>query len=448
MKRKVTLACLTAALLLGTAANAQVPALVANMQKAKQKLSHATPASIKQTRNLAKRLIEVYDITSGITTGRQKFTYGGTRGSDKIAFTENYYDYNTYADITLDTSFSSQAIYKDLVKYAANNYPIEAVNLQYDTINNTYDSTGATRNIVMKNAKDFISLEFYQVNGSGSLDLFGQDSTYYNAAGKPTADIFKQYNGTSFDNVFKTVNTYDANNNLTQNKEQLYIAGFWINSGKTDYTYNGSNQMITKKTYSWNGTGWDIITDNAYTYTAAGMDSIYANATAQGGNVNHYKFWYNANSGDNPSRVKFYNYDIGTNPFTLLNTQNNYYKYDADFNMLIDSSDANSVGHFIYETYNDAPAAISNQVVMNSLSMYPNPANVHTYVEFACNNSLPTTIRVIDVAGKTYNATTEAGAIGDHLVKLSTQGLAAGVYAVQLVQNGTIVATQKLSIMP
>jgi hypothetical protein len=80
--------------------------------------------------------------------------------------------------------------------------------------------------------------------------------------------------------------------------------------------------------------------------------------------------------------------------------------------------------------------------------MYPNPANVHTYVEFACNNSLPTTIRVIDVAGKTYNATTEAGAIGDHLVKLSTQGLAAGVYAVQLVQNGTIVATQKLSIMP
>jgi hypothetical protein len=93
-----------------------------------------------------------------------------------------------------------------------------------------------------------------------SISLFGQI--------KLTSSLSEYYDGTNWLNSNKTAFTYDANNNLAEEKELSWDASLsqWQMDSKNLYTYNSNNKAIVElyQSYDMNTLLYQSRTTNTY----------------------------------------------------------------------------------------------------------------------------------------------------------------------------------------
>ena len=95
-----------------------------------------------------------------------------------------------------------------------------------------------------------------------------------------------------------------------------------------------------------------------------------------------------------------------------------------------------------------APTSTNNiqPVLLNTFTVYPNPANSSFYAAINSSSATPAQMTLIDVTGKTLINKTIALQAGTQTISTDVSQLAAGIYFVNLIQNGKI-QTAKLVIM-
>jgi hypothetical protein len=85
---------------------------------------------------------------------------------------------------------------------------------------------------------------------------------------KLTSNIGEYYNGTNWINSNKTEYTYDSNRNLTKSVDLYWQTSQWVESYASIYTYNSNNKVTAEnyENYDSNGniTGTQYRTLNTY----------------------------------------------------------------------------------------------------------------------------------------------------------------------------------------
>ena len=90
---------------------------------------------------------------------------------------------------------------------------------------------------------------------------------------------------------------------------------------------------------------------------------------------------------------------------------------------------------------------INSPVFEQGVSVYPNPANDFVNISFMLNNPEVTSAEIFDLFGKKVTAVTgHEYAAGQNLIRISTEGIANGMYLVKL-QVGNRVITRKISVI-
>jgi hypothetical protein len=138
----------------------------------------------------------------------------------------------------------------------------------------------------------------------GSMDL---DPTHVDAVSNNmnmmSFDSSFTYTGDSLDKSTYTVQTFDANNNVTKMTTNVWdtATSTWVHSTSHLYTYNSSNMVTSDILQVWNDSVWVPSSQHAYSYNAAGMLFI-----------DQYSTWY-VDSTFHPASQKTYYYDGSMN---------------------------------------------------------------------------------------------------------------------------------------
>lgn len=90
--------------------------------------------------------------------------------------------------------------------------------------------------------------------------------------------------------------------------------------------------------------------------------------------------------------------------------------------------------------------SMSGLIDMNSLSLYPNPANQKTTLELSLLQSSELTISVSDLSGKQVRSVQVEAAAGTQKIKIQTNDLPEGLYLLNIRSGNEFLITQKLMI--
>ncbi|MBN2727702.1 MAG: T9SS type A sorting domain-containing protein [Bacteroidales bacterium] len=209
---------------------------------------------------------------------------------------------------------------------------------------------------------DSYSLDDYNV----ATSLWEPNETYiftYTPEGLIKTILHKAYNTitSSYENLRYQVSAYSGTNILL-NVEQNWLVDHWENNVKTEYSYNGNNQISSKTKYIWNniteewdpegrhlytysvndlvndtyqsysGVSYDYSYRNLYTYDVSGnMLSRQYDSYTGGVWVNGILYEYTFNSNNDRLTYKKSNWNSGLN--TWVNSILNTYTYNANFNL-------------------------------------------------------------------------------------------------------------------
>ena len=94
----------------------------------------------------------------------------------------------------------------------------------------------------------------------------------------------------------------------------------------------------------------------------------------------------------------------------------------------------------------NAMLSIEDNSTINSLKLFPNPANDFAIMEFESLRNINLTIKIIDMKGSEIQVVNKAIFSGNNRIQLNTSNLNEGLYIVQL-QDGTSMTTKRLQIV-
>lgn len=164
--------------------------------------------------------------------------------------------------------------------------------------------------------------------------MYGKNLFTYNSNNKATVELY-QYDTNSNNNFSqsRTTNTYDSSGNLMQILDEKYENSVWINSSKVDITYS-NNRIVSGLSYDWNGTTWVYGDDSGQTtinYNANGTVSNLVSDSWDGNNwVADYKSIYSYNANNKVSMEESQTWD-GNAWVIEYRTE---YTYDANGNVV------------------------------------------------------------------------------------------------------------------
>ena len=173
-------------------------------------------------------------------------------------------------------------------------------------------------------------------SSNGAILLPG-DSTAYSYSNGRGGDLNSQMkydqavnwyfqNDSAYVNNLYYLQSFDAHNNLLSTITQYWDASAlaWINWTNVLYTYNSSNQLISKIYQNWGGGSWANSAEDVYNYNTAGQ--VYAD---------QYNLWNSLTSTFTPNTQKIYTYDVAGNLASEVdqtyNTGSTLYDYTAEF---------------------------------------------------------------------------------------------------------------------
>ncbi|WP_170064420.1 T9SS type A sorting domain-containing protein [Polaribacter glomeratus] len=155
----------------------------------------------------------------------------------------------------------------------------------------------------------------------------------YNSNNKTIVELYQSYDANTIVHQSRTTNTYNSSGNLMQILDEKYENSVWINSSKVDITYS-NNRIVSGLSYDWNGTAWAYGDDSGQTiinYNTNGTISSSVSESWDGSNwVADYKAAYSYNVDNKVSMEEDQTWD-GTAWIVEYRTE---YTYDANGNVV------------------------------------------------------------------------------------------------------------------
>ena len=236
----------------------------------------------------------------------------------------------------------------------------------------------------------------------------------------------------------RTINTYDVNNNKTQEFYQTWDGGSnsWKNASKRDYTYDTQNNPTQQLYQVWDGgsNSWKSSSKRDYTYDAKNNQTQYLYQTWDGGS----NAWENYSKSD-------YTYDAANNKTQELsqywdgvsNSWKNNYKYDwtydangcklsEDYYSSWNASGSYYDDHSRNEYFNTYLGNTGIATLNTSgISVYPNPVTSNKFTIHAIQSSK---YSLYDIQGRSIQQGNLE--IGENII--NTPNLQAGIYFVNI----------------
>tara|TARA_R110002096_G_scaffold109079_1_gene238795 strand:- start:36074 stop:37204 length:1131 start_codon:yes stop_codon:yes gene_type:complete len=300
---------------------------------------------------------------------------------------------------------------KTTFTYNTNNKAIEEV---YQFYNGTqFENSDRTVYTYDMTTGDIIKIEDYDWQ-SGWVAEFRANLTYTGSL--LTGGISEEYNGTSWENTFNTIITYNGNGTIDEITDDEWDGSAWVANSKSVFSYDVNDKISMISYQDWNGSAWEEDSNIVYVLDGNGnRTSETENYTIGGG-----------------SETTTYTYDTGAlmssfaNPFADFGDVE-YLFEDFPFVNKVLTSTTGSNYRTTYN-YNNLLSIdnIENKINI-SLKIYPNPATDFVTVKSSENIK---NIDVFSVLGQKMISTTDAN--------LNIRQLSKGIYLLNIyLENGT-----------
>jgi hypothetical protein len=79
------------------------------------------------------------------------------------------------------------------------------------------------------------------------------------------------------------------------------------------------------------------------------------------------------------------------------------------------------------------------------VTIYPNPMKDELWIEMYNSAALKLEIRIVDMSGRILKHINADQAKGNHKISIPVNDLNAGIYAVQIIENGKLTSTSKIN---
>lgn len=283
-------------------------------------------------------------------------------------------------------------LYKSDYTYNANNRMLTETVFNADD-NNQFEITSKSTN-TYNASNQLISTLSQDWNGTIWINTYKTDITY-------NGNLFvnavsKTWDGSQFVDDFKSTPTYTGTN-ATQWLSEYWNGTQWIIDYRTLLTYNANNKITNYKTEIWDGSIWEEEENYAYLLATNGnwlteTGSFYGDL-AYNRNYNYDTNALMSNFG-NPFKDKTgTDYVFGDFPYVNKILGDVYSDYDES------NFTYTPVSRITYNYLNSLPLA-REDFQLNKVNLYPNPT--HSIVNIKTDKTIEE-VAIIDLSGRTTN---------------------------------------------
>ncbi len=234
--------------------------------------------------------------------------------------------------------------------------------------------------------------------------------------------------------------TYDGSDRVSKFTTQTWDSGnmVWINSSETRYTYTASNLVETETGYNWVSNAWEENTLNTSTYINDLLDTFQSQDWdgAQWVNDDLKTFMYDGN--DHLTQVL----ETEWNDATMMYDDDSRQAYtnNAQGYPLTIVSESYIIGSWTNTsrqryTYPSCAFLSVNDVVMDNISVYPNPSSD----KISINVEDEITYNLVNIRGQLINK----GVINNASNTIDISSFHSGIYFLNL-ENGNERVTKKV----
>lgn len=320
-----------------------------------------------------------------------------------------------------------------------------------------------------------------QTDNGGGLKDNSKQLAVRDGSGNITKEINLFWNGlnNNWDTSGITFRVFNSQNKLLSDSIVNHVMGVPNPWSKSEYTYDGSGNMVHSMTYSWNGNGWDtsgqvintysnnkIVTSLEQDYDTAGWVNSYTDSTGYDNN-GYYNYhlpkywdvdsaaWINDqletrinNSKGLPTNVFFsewndttqswsvqgegeVSYDNNDNPTTI-----EVYVYFGGFKLPTPFFVRNMYWEYYFNV------GVQDAQKKEAVVIYPNPAS--TDINIVLGDRREATIKLTGMSGQTVKSM--QANTGVQKATLNIAGLPAGNYILSVESEGHAPARQLVTI--
>ncbi|MDX2002480.1 MAG: T9SS type A sorting domain-containing protein [Chitinophagales bacterium] len=296
-------------------------------------------------------------------------------------------------------------------QYTYGTYGEETMTQQiYDAGSMTWNNVSRTITTYNANGVPEIITELQWV--SGAWQNSSKDTITYNAQGKETVRVRQFWTSGAWENVYDYTNVYDANGNNTSFTGRQWVSGAWQNFYRYLNTYTASNELETYTSEDWVSGAWEKQYRQVFTYVSAEiLESVTNQDWVSGAWVNTAEYDYTYDANDNQSTVVISSWDGSA----WVPSSRNFYYYES------------------YEAVGiDAPLA------GKEASVYPNPFAGAITLKFGATASGQASLNLYDITGKLAATQAVQTVVGDNQLVLDGTALQAGIYFYQLTAGSSV----------
>ena len=185
---------------------------------------------------------------------------------------------------------------------------------------------------------------------------------------------------TSFQNQYRTLQTFDSHNNVTSMTNQYWDGGTWIMDGKMLYNYDAKNRLKSNIKQTWGGTVWLNVTRDTNVYNDANQLITVQTGT-----------WVNNTSSFDSTSGVDYTYDAVTNnlvnetAYDILSTSGRYFNTATDYvytniNQLLSATYSKSSTGLLTSFKSDRRVTNAYDSVGNMISRFVEKFDLPNYV--------------------------------------------------------------------
>ena len=217
------------------------------------------------------------------------------------------------------------------------------------------------------------------------------------------------WDGVAWVNSSRTQMTYDTKNRLLQRLSSSWIGGQWINGFKGDYLYGINDNLNTYTSQRWNGSEWENSRRDIYEWT----DNNQTHLLSQTWWSNQ---WFNLSDDS-------YVYDSFDNKLETIwrnwnnNDWENYYRFQYAWERIteVNESEINIISNYNLE------------------QNYPNPFNPSTTIKYSIPENSLVKIDIINTLGQRVDILfDDIISVGNHEVIWNALDLPSGLYIYRL----------------
>jgi hypothetical protein len=336
---------------------------------------------------------------------------------------------------------------KDQTYYDDNGNPYEAFNFIWDNnawVNNSWslittNPSGAVTYVLMK-----------LWTGSSWMDMAQVTYTYNNYG--PLQILMQFYYGGNWMNSMKIDYFYNSQGQATEIIMQTWdiMTSAWVNDSKDSFTYDNNGWMIEELSQGWENNTW-VNEEIAYSSYDGNGHETEKSVKAWNNNAweNYLQFTYSYNAQwllEQEKCENWYN-NIWNNSYLYI------YQYDNQDRMIEELYQTWEAKGWVNEsitnwTYDLIIGIEQNNLVNQSVSLYPNPASDKAFVCYSLNSTSDLIIKLYDFTGKLIKQIQNGNQDkGQYTIEFNTLNMPEGIYFLSIESNSEIITTQRLVVI-